>query len=181
MATARAAILARVVDDVAANGLGDRSLRDLAAAIGTSHRLLLYHFGSRPGLVAAVVESVEASQQLVLAALAETTDDPADLVRVLWGRVSAPEMLPFVRLFFETVGTRSGNAAAVAAPATEPWLAVSEQITARFGLAYDPVEIRLGVAVTRGLLVDVVTTGDIDAATASLERFLELWDPRTRS
>jgi AcrR family transcriptional regulator len=31
-------------------GIADLSLRELAAAIGTSHRMLLYHFGSREGL-----------------------------------------------------------------------------------------------------------------------------------
>ncbi|MEO6124380.1 MAG: TetR/AcrR family transcriptional regulator [Ilumatobacteraceae bacterium] len=172
MAAAREALLERVVSDVAANGLGDRSLRDLASSVGTSHRLLLYHFGSRPGLVAAIVGAIEASQQRVLAELTRDIDDPVEIVRVLWRRVSAREMLPFVRLFFETVGSRGESG-----PATEPWLAVSEQITARLGLRFDPVEIRLGVAVTRGLLVDVISTGDEAAASAALERFLELWSP----
>ena len=43
-------------------------------------------------------------------------------------------------------------------------------------MATDPVEIRLGVAVTRGLLIDVLATGDATAATESLERFLEMWE-----
>jgi hypothetical protein len=35
----------------------------------------------------------------------------------------------------------------------------------------------VGVAVTRGLLIDLVTGGDPDEATAALERFLELIPP----
>src|SRR3954453_9574443 len=101
MTSARDELSRRVVVDVAANGLGDRSLRDLAAAVGTSHRMLLYHFGSRDGLVAAVVDLVEADQRLAMAELAREATDPADLIRRLWRRVSAPEVLPFVRLFFE--------------------------------------------------------------------------------
>ena len=63
---ARAELLDRVVADVAEHGLTDRSLRDIAAAVGTSHRMLLYHFGSRQGLVAAIVQSVEAAQRQLL-------------------------------------------------------------------------------------------------------------------
>ena len=181
MSAARASLLARVVDDVAANGLGDRSLRDLAASIGSSHRLLLYHFDSRPGLVAAIVEAVEESQRAVLAELAESIDDPAELVRALWRRVSSTEMLPFVRLFFETVGAPRRSHDGAGSIATEPWIAVAERIVDRFGLTFDPVAIRLGVAVTRGLLVDVLATGDTASADAALERFLDMWEPISRS
>jgi len=173
--TARDELLARVVADVAEHGIGDRSLRELAASVGSSHRMLLYHFGSREGLVAAIVESVERSQREALLELAADTDDPHELVRRLWTRVSAPELRPFVRLFFEALAA-SGDAGA---DRTAPWLDVAVDVTAEVGVAFDPVDIRLGVAVTRGLLVDVLMTGDVDEATAALERFVELWEPRS--
>jgi AcrR family transcriptional regulator len=172
--TAREDLLQRIVADVAANGLGDRSLRELAAAVHSSHRMLLYHFGSRDGLVAAVVELVEADQRRVLAELAATASGPAELVRALWQRVSAPEVRPFVRLFFETVAHRGVS------DLTSPWIDDSAQITASFGIPFDPTEIRLGVAVTRGLLVDVILTGEVDAATESLERFISMWERARR-
>ena len=40
---------------VAEHGVGDLSLRGLAAALGTSHRMLSYHFGSREGLLIEVI------------------------------------------------------------------------------------------------------------------------------
>ena len=46
-----------------AAGIGDRSLRDIAAAVGTSHRMLIHHFGSREGLLTEVVRTVEANQR----------------------------------------------------------------------------------------------------------------------
>ena len=48
-------------------------------------------------------------------------------------------------------------------------------MSAQLGVGFDPVEVRLGVAVTRGLLVDVITTGDASAATEALERFVTRW------
>ena len=55
-------LLAAVVADCAEHGLGHRSLRDIAGHVGTSHRMLIHHFGSREALMVAVVEAVEARQ-----------------------------------------------------------------------------------------------------------------------
>lgn len=52
-----------------------------AAAVGSSHRMLIYHFGSREGLVAAVVQWREADQRALLGSLAEQSSSPTDLVR----------------------------------------------------------------------------------------------------
>jgi AcrR family transcriptional regulator len=174
MTDRRAELLTRVMADVATSGLADRSLRELAAAVGSSHRMLLYHFGSRDGLVAAVVAAVEADQRSALVEIAEDARSPAEVVRRLWARVSSPELRPFVRLFFETTAyaARSGRPTDL----TDPWLGEGEDATAALGVAFDPVEVRVGIAVMRGLLVDVVTTGDVDTATEALERFLAMWD-----
>jgi AcrR family transcriptional regulator len=45
----RDALLEKVVAYAAANGIAGRSLREIAAGVGTSHRMLLHHFGSREG------------------------------------------------------------------------------------------------------------------------------------
>ena len=172
MADARVDLLERTIAEVAHHGLGDRSLRDIAAAIGSSHRMLLYHFGSRPGLVQAIVERVEADQRAVFLQLAATARSARELVESLWSSVSAPDMLPFVRLFFEAIGTTT-----VEAPdaVTKLWIDESAVATAQLGVAFDPVETRLGVAITRGLLIDVLTNGDAAAATAALHLFLDRW------
>lgn len=175
MTRASAALLARIMDDVAVHGLHDRSLRELAAAAGTSHRLLIYHFGSRAGLVEAVVASMEAQQRDLLRSLAGTTTDPVALVRSLWESVSAESVRPFVRLFFEAVSFTGARAPGDAL--TARWLDDSRDVTAQIGVPFDPVWTRLAIAVVRGLLIDVLATGDVDAATASLEQFLERYPP----
>jgi len=48
-------LLDRVTDHVLERGLIGVTLRPLAAATGTSDRMLIYHFGSRDALVSAVV------------------------------------------------------------------------------------------------------------------------------
>lgn len=168
MDEARAQLLGRILAEVSANGLADRSLRELAGAVGSSHRMLHYHFGSRAGLIAAVVEAVEAGQRELLVELSREIQDPTELARALWHRTAAPEMWPFVRLFFECVGLTGG------AGLTDPWLALTLDVGERIGAEVDEDELRLGVAVTRGLLIDVLAAGDATAATRAFERFLEM-------
>ncbi len=173
MGNARDELLDRVLAEVLVGGITDRSLREIATAIGSSHRMLLYHFGTRAELVQAVVERVESDQRAVLVGLAADHPEPGDLVRALWAQVTRPDVLPFARLFFETVAfqaTRPGGDRL-----TAPWLDATAPVAEQLGIGYDPVDIRLGVAVTRGLLVDVLVTGDLAAATASLERFIGMW------
>src|SRR5829696_1970820 len=172
---AREDLLMRVVDDVAQHGIGDRSLRQLAEAVGSSHRMLLYHFGSRPGLVAAIVDEVESRQRASLAqAVAEAPPDmvPEDLVLALWRQVSSEELRPFVRLFFEALSVVGRDADD---HLTASWLEQVDDLGAVLRAPADAVDLRLGVAVVRGLLVDVVATGDDGPATESLLRYLELW------
>lgn len=155
--------------EVAVKGLADRSLRDIAEAIGSSHRMLHYHFGSRAGLVAAIVEATEAAQRELLIELASSVSDPGELVMALWYRVASPELRPFVRLFFECVALTGGEGL------TDPWIEVASHIASEVGRSPNEDELRLGVAVTRGLLIDVLARDDAVAATRSLERFVELW------
>ena len=103
MPSARDALLDKAMVHVAAHGLSDLSLRELATAIGTSHRMLLYHFGSREGLVAAIVAAMESQQRDALAALADSASSPRDLIESQWAQLTDPALRPFVALFFEVL------------------------------------------------------------------------------
>lgn len=170
MADARSMLLERIMEEAAANGLADRSLRDLACAVGSSHRMVLFHFGSRAGLVSAIVETVEAAQRELLEEFADHVAGPSELVLALWEQVSSAELRPFVRLFFECVALTGGKGL------TDPWLEVADVVADKLGITVDQSDLRMGVALTRGLLIDVLATGDTSQATRSLERFVEIWD-----
>lgn len=172
-------LLARVVDHVAEHGFADASLRELAAGAGTSHRMLLHHFGSRAGLLAAVVATVEERQRLALEVLAADVESPGELIRALWDQVCDPDLWPEVRLFFEVLALalqgRPGTEGYLDR-LTEPWLDHAAAVAERIGTPADRDDLRLGVAVTRGLLIEVLASGDPAPATASLERFIAWWD-----
>src|SRR5690348_15691118 len=93
--TPRERLLNLVIDHIQQNGVADFSLREVAAAVGTSHRMLIYHFGSREGLLVAVVQAVEQAQRAFLTdLLQDTTLNPADAMRTMWRRLADPSLWP---------------------------------------------------------------------------------------
>ncbi|MGI5240189.1 TetR/AcrR family transcriptional regulator [Dactylosporangium sp. CA-139066] len=186
---ARERLLAAAVDYVAEHGSADMTLRGLAAAINTSHRMLIYHFGSKEGLLVEVVGAVEERQRAALAELATTNAGTlADLTREFSRRLADPALWPNERLFFEMYGQalqgRPGTAALLE-NAIEPWLAQADEMLRQHG--FDPAaaraHARLSLAVSRGLLLDLLTTHDMAGVEEAMEYFISLWeqraDPRT--
>jgi AcrR family transcriptional regulator len=167
-------LLRRVVKAAAEKGLARRSLRDLAAQVGTSHRMLIHHFGSREGLLTAVVEAVEQDQN---DRLDELPDDAAEAVRVSWRRYSVPSLWPFERLFFECYarGAQGEPPFKRLVPAlVERTLAA---VSTRADVRADEegrAGARLGLAVIRGLLLDLVATGDRKATDRALELYASM-------
>ena len=94
-AASRERLLAAAMEHVAEHGVGDLSLRALAAALGTSHRMLSYHFGSREGLLVEIIRAVEAQQRIALAdLLTEPGASWAETMRRMWRRVADPALWP---------------------------------------------------------------------------------------
>ncbi|HWD56078.1 MAG TPA: TetR/AcrR family transcriptional regulator [Acidimicrobiales bacterium] len=175
--TPKSRLLDAVIAHFAADGLADQSLRRIAEAVGTSHRMLLYHFGSKDGLLLAVVREVEARTQAQLAAASATTGDRTDeLIRRMWAYVADPALGDFERLFFALYGRAlQGDEATrpLVKDEIERWLAVQASLARRAGV---PEELarphaRLGLAVTRGLLLDLLATGDRAGVDAALDAF----------
>lgn len=167
----RRELLDAIIGAVAEAGIGDRSLRDLAAAAGTSHRMLLYRFGSRDELLLAIVEEVERRQTAVLA---ELPADPAAAFLAMWADVRRRELRPFERLFFECYARAAQGEepfARLLPAAVDSWLGAVDRYS---GGTADPALVRLGLAVIRGLLLDLVATGDEGGVDAAASTFAEL-------
>jgi AcrR family transcriptional regulator len=162
----RQELLDAVVEEFAGHGIGDRSLRDVAAAVGTSHRMLLHHFGSRNEMLLAIVEEVERRQRVLLSVLPA---EPAEAIAAMWADLRRPELRPFERLFFECYarGVQGEQPFTQMLPgAVDTWLAADASA--------DGALVRLGLAVMRGLLLDLVATGDDEGVDAAAQAFIEL-------
>lgn len=167
----RQQLLDALIAELASGGIGDRSLRDVAAAVGTSHRMLLHHFASRNELLLAIVAEVERRQ---MAILADLPTDPADATAAMWANLCRPELRAFERLFFECYarGVQGEEPFVRMVPgAVDAWLA---EVATTAGGRIDPALARLGLAVTRGLLLDLVATDDDAGVTAAAQAFVDL-------
>lgn len=178
MTDARQRLLDAAIHHLAEHGLSDLSLRQLAAALGTSHRMLIYHFGSREGLLVAVVRAVEQRQREAFADL--SADSPGEAIRQMWRRFADPALWPHERLFFELYGQAlqgRPHATPLLDGIVDAWLGPAVEFGRRHGVPEDVArsDARLGVAVMRGLLLDLLATGDRAAADEALERFITLY------
>jgi AcrR family transcriptional regulator len=175
----KARLLTAAVGHILEHGLSDLSLRELAASIGTSHRMLIYHFGSREGLIVAVIQTVEEAQRRAFADLDTQGLSPADAMRAMWQRFTDPDLGPHERLFFEIYGQAlQGRPGAVALldGIIDNWVEPAAAYAIGSGASPETAraEARLSVAVTRGLLLDWLATGDRAAVDAAFERFVTL-------
>ena len=174
VATGRDALLERAIGHFATHGVGDTSLRGLAEAIGTSHRMLLYHFGSREGLLAAVVDAVEEGARATLARMVEESSDTADPLDdgLRYWRLVTDDALIYGPLFFELSSHAMlglPHAIELRGRLVTTWLdALAAMWRARGVPARrSRTQARLDLAVARGLLHDLLLTGDrrgVDAA-----------------
>lgn len=180
---ARDALLRAALGHVERHGISDLSLRELAAAIGTSHRMLIYHFGSKEGLEVAIVQAVERAQQVFLTQLLEAEEaDPAGVIRTMWRRLADPALAGAERLFFEVyvlaLQRRPGTGGFLEG-VVDSWVNAATERAVRIGIdeRRARADVRLGVAVMRGLLLDLLATGDRAGVDAAVERYLELYAP----
>src|SRR6478609_8542288 len=177
MTSARDALLEKAVAHVAGHGLSDLSLRELAAAIGTSHRMLIYHFGSREGLLIAVAQAVEQTQRDLVFGAGAGPASAAD-AREFWKRISAPKLRPQERLFFELYVhalLRRPGTEGFLDDVVESWVAPIAAAAVATGVDKRTAraDARLSVAVVRGLILDLLATGDRKGVTEAFERYLE--------
>lgn len=156
---ARTDLLHRAAQYVLTHGLTDLSLRPLAAHLGVSPRLLLYHFGSKERLVVDVLTTIAAEQQAVLATV-DPAADPARRLDLLWTRLTSPELIPFLRSLFEVeLRAIDGDDTyrAFAGSAITAWLGV---VAAHLRHDVPPATVNVVLAALTGLLIDRFSTGD---------------------
>lgn len=106
-------LLERVTDHVLEHGLIGLSLRPVAAAVGTSDRMLIYHFASRDALVSEVVAR---TSERAVQAVAELPGAPnvRSGVRRLWAAYRAQPLSACLDVYCQ--------AAAVGLIGREPYL-----------------------------------------------------------
>ena len=169
------------MDYVAQNGLSDVSLRTLATALGTSHRMLIFHFGSKEGLWVEIIRTVEERQRRLLGEILPDPDQPVrEAMRAWWKHISDPALWPNERLFFEVYGQAlqgRAHTTALLEGIVDDWLDPVTEINVSLGIPrrMARAHARLGVAVTRGLLLDLLATRDVAGVDEAMDAFIDVY------
>jgi len=168
----------QAVQYVLAHGLNDLSLRPLARTLKTNARMLMFHFGSREGLMREVLLGI---RELGDARIRDwfkrqaASHTLANFLRWYWEQMSAPEAQPLVRLAFELYALALRDPKKYPGVLEDPityWSKLTRK-TSRLSRS-DEVMATLLLATTRGLLLDLCATGDRARTRSALKRLARL-------
>ena len=175
----RAALREQAVDYVLSHGMADLTLRPLAKALKTNARMLVYHFGSREGLMREILTGLRERGDALIEewfGKAKTPPTLEEFLLAYWQRMSDPRMRAVARLGFELYALALRDPHSYPGVLTDPVLAW-RTLAARTGRVRGiGAEATLLLAATRGLLLDLCATGDrkrITQAVNLLARLLE--------
>jgi AcrR family transcriptional regulator len=162
---------------VLSNGLADMSLRPLAREIGSSPRVLLFLFGSKEGLIRALLARAREDELRYLEELRDSRG-ALEAGREVWSWLAAPSHRALLALWVEgyarSLLSEPGPWAGFGRDTVNDWLKLlaERQPADRHDTPEGEAERTLLLAVLRGALLDLLATGDIDRVTAALEYHL---------
>jgi len=173
-------LLDQVVAYLAEHGLGDVSLRPMAAALGTSPNRLVHHFGSKQELLTAALKQATTIQETVRDGWLRRQPDmnKTTELRKWWKWLNeSPANLALTRLGLEAVtleATHTGLSGDIRAEQIGVWREQIEQRLISQGVpkATAVLEASLLKGMFTGLLVDLMATGDKQRLTRALEQGL---------
>lgn len=165
------------------HGVAGLSLRPLARKIGTSARMIVYHFGSKDGLITAVMDEVRARIQKSFAgALTDSRTKPSErAIHAFWAWMIQPSNIRYLRLLFEVQVLAMQNPARYARyleRTSSSWLDIIEASLPRS--RGNRIVATLYEAVVDGLLLEYLSTGDDRRTTKALDFFSGLMKARAR-
>jgi AcrR family transcriptional regulator len=162
------------------HGVANLSLRPLAAAVGTSARMLLHYFGSKEGLISEVMGQVHVQLQSTFRELLDRPEDKTgkDLLLDFWTALAAKPNRPSLRLLFEVQMLTLQNPKRYRRYLTRTsgsWRKLIERALPS-GPAAD-ASATLYNAVIDGLLLELLGTGDLQRTSSALRLFIERCSP----
>jgi AcrR family transcriptional regulator len=153
------------------HGLPDR-LSPLATAADTSSRMLIYHFGTRDGLLREILHQARQRQVDVFTELLRVRPEESYTVTLsdAWAAMTGSQGQPYLRMFSRLNAT-SGEPLwpGFRRVATTDWLAPLERGMHSLGR---PQLATVVLAVIRGLLMDLDATGDTARTGQAFHDFL---------
>ena len=174
----RRELLDRVVDELAANGLVDFSLRRAARAAGTTHKVLLYHFDGAEDLLRQAIWQLRQRRiaNSLAAAGAAQPQTLAARIRAEWPALVGEES----RVLDQAIGLMmydSERYAGLGRGASEQYMPALLSLCPPDWPERRKVEVsELVLAALRGFLIDQLTSGNTAGTEAGFEALARALD-----
>jgi AcrR family transcriptional regulator len=175
VSTRRTILLENLIAYLIRHGVADLSLRPMAAAVGTSARLLIFHFGSKERLLIEALDEMQARLQRSLADLLAGEAGvarPAPL-RLFWDWALKEPNFPQLRVLYQLQILAAQDHKTYGRYLRRNSLNWLELVQAALKPSQRSTTLAtLIVAVFDGLLIEVMSTGDRRRASAAIDDFL---------
>jgi AcrR family transcriptional regulator len=183
MSTRKAMLLESLIAYLVKRGVADVSLRPMAAAVGTSARLLIFHFGSKERLLLEVLDEMQARLQR---SLGDLLDKPSPArsapLRQFWDWALKDANFAQLRVLYELHILAAQDHKTYGRYLKRNSLNWLESIEAVLKPAQRfPTLPTLIVAVFDGLFIEVMSTGDRRRATAAIDEFIAMARKHTKT
>jgi AcrR family transcriptional regulator len=178
----RERLLDEIVDYILKRGLGNLTLRPLAAALKTSPRMLIYFFGSKEQLISEALTQCRMRQQQEFARILSTRRSRRQRLAFAWQVWSSKETERFLWLFFEVYALAIRDRKrfpGLVERLVKDWLVFLERPVAASGVEPERVSplATFILATIQGLQLDLLATGErtrIDRAFREMLRLLAM-------
>jgi len=169
------------------HGVAGMSLRPMAEAIGTSARLLIYHFGTKERLLIESMGLIRAQARAGVEAMlrdAPLEGELGDLVRQCWRWCTSARNRPYLRLLFEVHGLAlqyPKTYAGYLEGSVRHWIELlTGALRPRLGRDAESVATLI-VGTIDGLLMDYLSTGDLKRTSRALETLAATFGDKRRT
>jgi AcrR family transcriptional regulator len=181
----RAELLDAVVDYTVEHGFSEVSWRPVAAALGVSTTTLVHRFGTKEQMLEAILGRLRERLSVAFRDMLGEQPDLATAARAAWTLTSDPRRGAEFRLFFAVYGR--------ALQAPEQFAGFLERVVADWMGALRDAQgpdidratatrmATLVIATIRGLLLDLLATGDRDRVQNAAESFLATLEHKARA
>jgi AcrR family transcriptional regulator len=183
MPTRKALLLESLVAYLLRRGVADVSLRPMAAAVGTSARLLIFHFGSKERLLLEVLDEMQARLQRSLGDLLnEPSPARSAPLRLFWDWALKDSNFAQLRVLYQLHILAAQDHKAYGRFLKRNSLNWLESVQAVLKPAQRSSALAtLIVAVFDGLFIEVMSTGDRRRASAAIDEFIEMARKHTKA
>jgi AcrR family transcriptional regulator len=184
MSNQKADLLNAILNYLARHGVADMSLRPMAGELGTSPRMLLFYFGSKEGLIQAVMDELHARLQASFVNEVQRRPGEPKLppIKRFWEWAMTGDNSDHLRLLYEMQVIAAQNPAEFQRYLernSADWQALAlEQLS---DTVRSPVLATLCVAVFDGLFLEFMSTGQRDRLSDALDLFVALANGRSHA